>query len=196
MLSVSYSRHTAPLPRGCPPADSAGVPRSSLILVVLTALATGCASTGALTGPAAFPGAPVPAGISRSTTPAPIVLDVLQTALSFVGTPYRFGGDDPASGFDCSGLVRYALALHQVDVPRTVEEQFGLGRPVSRDEIQTGDLVFFSTIGPGATHVGIVVESDAQATFVHAPATGGVVRVERFDAAYWQSRFVGARRLF
>ncbi|HUF46573.1 MAG TPA: C40 family peptidase, partial [Vicinamibacterales bacterium] len=175
--------------------DSAGVRRPPLSLVLVALLGTGCASAGTLTGPAAFPGAPASGATPRSATADPLVHAVTQTALSYVGTPYRLGGDDPSSGFDCSGLVRYALGQHQLDFPRTVAEQFAVGRAVSRREVQTGDLVFFSTIGPGATHVGIVVNPH-DASFVHAPATGGVVRVEHLDTTYWASRFVGARRLF
>ncbi len=119
-----------------------------------------------------------------------------ETALAFVGTPYRLGGESPGEGFDCSGLVRYALAQHQVAMPRTVAEQYSVGQPVGADALQPGDLIFFSTIGPGATHVGIVLDGGRAATFVHAPSEGGAVRVERFSAGYWRSRFVGGRRLF
>jgi cell wall-associated NlpC family hydrolase len=176
--------------------DSGGVRTVPVVLTLAAALSTGCAATGTIAGPAAFPGAPAVFPDNRPSRPDPMVHAVIQTALSFVGTPYRLGGDDPLSGFDCSGLVRYALGQHQVEVPRTVEEQFEVGRPVPRRDLQTGDLVFFSTIGPGATHVGMVIDGEDAASFVHAPATGGVVRVERLDATYWDARFVGARRLF
>jgi cell wall-associated NlpC family hydrolase len=111
--------------------------------------------------------------------------------LSLRGTPYRNGGADP-SGFDCSGFVRYVFAQHGLAVPRTVEEQFRAGGSVAPTDLRAGDLVFFTTIAPGASHVGIVVGGDS---FVHAPSSSGVVRVERFGSGYWASRLVGARRL-
>ena len=186
------------------PADSAGRVRHGpgFRRLTIAALAgawlvgSACASTGATTGPAAFPLASghtvrsTPAGETGGLTEA-----VMETALSLLGSPYRLGGDTPA-GFDCSGFVRYALARHRVDVPRTVSEQYAAGRPIAIDEVQAGDLLFFSTIGPGATHVGIVLDPASDQTFIHAPSEGGAVRAERFDTAYWQSRFVGARRVF
>lgn len=118
--------------------------------------------------------------------------DVLQTALAYRGVPYLYGGDDPATGFDCSGFIQFVLAAHALTVPRTAAEQFQIGRRISARDVQEGDLVFFSTVAPGASHVGLALSASE---FVHAPATSGVVRVERLDAAYWQTRFVGARRL-
>lgn len=120
--------------------------------------------------------------------------DVLDTAVALLGSRYQLGGTTPAGGFDCSGFVRYVFAAHQLDVPRTVAEQYRVGREVARSHIGVGDLVFFSTTGPGPTHVGIVVDPAAQ-TFVHAPGTGSVVRVERFDTPYWGRRMLTARRL-
>jgi cell wall-associated NlpC family hydrolase len=111
------------------------------------------------------------------------------------GTPYRFGGSTPAQGFDCSGLVAYVMAEQSIVMPRSVASQFSAGEPVEWERLQRGDLIFFSTTGPGATHVGIVTDTD-RVEFVHAPADGAAVRVERFDAPYWRGRFVGARRIF
>jgi cell wall-associated NlpC family hydrolase len=136
-----------------------------------------------------------------SVRPAPAALPgplasyagILQTALGYRGVPYRYGGDTPATGFDCSGFVRFVLGQHQLVVPRTAAEQFQIGRPIRANEVRAGDLVFFSTVAPGASHVGLALNSTE---FVHAPATSGVVRVERIQSTYWQPRFVGARRLF
>lgn len=114
------------------------------------------------------------------------------TALGYRGVPYRFGGTDPATGFDCSGFVRYVLARHQLEVPRTTTEQFQLGRRVARENIRAGDLVFFTTIAPGASHVGLAISATE---FIHAPASSGVVRVESIQSTYWRPRFVGARRV-
>ena len=160
-------------------------------------VATGCASSSGLrTGPAAFPRAPA---IERGEVPPlanPIGEAVVETALTALGIPYRLGGERPDDGFDCSGLVRYALAAHQVAMPRTVEEQYLVGLSIEPAELQPGDLVFFSTIGPGATHVGIVLDGSGARRFVHAPSEGGVVRVEALDASYWRSRYIGARRVY
>jgi cell wall-associated NlpC family hydrolase len=117
---------------------------------------------------------------------------VLDTALALRGTPYQFGGADPATGFDCSGFVRYVFLQHAVDLPRTVLEQFQVGHEVTSDGISAGDLIFFATVTAGASHVGIALDP---ATFVHAPGTGSVVRIERLNAPYWRSRLIGVKRL-
>jgi cell wall-associated NlpC family hydrolase len=114
------------------------------------------------------------------------------TALELRGTPYRNGGADP-NGFDCSGFVWYVFARHGLSVPRTVDDQWRVGTEVQPSDLEPGDLVFFSTTSRGASHVGIVIGGDS---FVHAPSSSGVVRVERLGASYWASRYVGARRIF
>jgi cell wall-associated NlpC family hydrolase len=116
---------------------------------------------------------------------------LVETALALRGVPYRNGGADP-TGFDCSGFTQYVFAMAGIALPRDVHAQFAQGLPVKLQELSPGDLVFFSTTGPGATHVGVVVNSD---WFVHAPSSTGVVRVERLSARYWSARFLGARRL-
>ena len=113
------------------------------------------------------------------------------TALSLRGAPYRNGGVDP-NGFDCSGFVRYVYQQHGVPMPRAVREQFQVGKAVNRDRLEAGDLVFFSTVAPGASHVGIMIGGDQ---FIHAPSERGVVRVESLGAQYWASRFIGAKRV-
>jgi cell wall-associated NlpC family hydrolase len=107
------------------------------------------------------------------------------------GTRYRNGGNDP-SGFDCSGFTQYVFGQHGVALPRDVKDQFGLGRPVDPADIAAGDLLFFTTTAPGASHVGIALGG---VEFVHAPSSTGVVRVERMTSPYWSQRFVGARRV-
>ena len=114
------------------------------------------------------------------------------TALSLRGAPYRNGGIDPVSGFDCSGFVQYVYQQHGVSMPREVRDQFRVGKNIDRDQLEPGDLVFFSTVAPGASHVGIVIGGDQ---FVHAPSERGVVRVESLSQQYWSSRFIGAKRV-
>lgn len=180
-----------------------------LILVALGCLfITGCASTGAVPRPFPLPGgatAPAPsAGSDPSAPAAPSVprrpsgpggsadgYSISSTALSLRGAPYRNGGADPA-GFDCSGLVSYVFAQHGVRVPREVRKQYEVGHDVDPTSLAPGDLVFFTTVSPGASHVGIVVGGDQ---FVHAPSSNGVVRVESLSSQYWSNRFVGAKRL-
>jgi cell wall-associated NlpC family hydrolase len=159
-------------------------------LFLLMAVGSACASgSGAV--PAPFP-TPRPAA-TRLDPPLDAVdrPAVVGTALSLRGAPYRNGGSDP-SGFDCSGFVAYVFAQQGFYMPRTVSEQFAQGQSVSQDAVEAGDLVFFSTVSPGASHVGIAISRDE---FVHAPSSSGVVRVESLNASYWSARFVGTRRI-
>ena len=112
------------------------------------------------------------------------------TALSLRGAPYRNGGADPA-GFDCSGFTQYVFGQYGVSLPREVRDQYRWGKSVKPDDLSPGDLVFFATTDPGASHVAIAVGGDE---FVHAPSTTGVVRVEHLSSSYWAPRFLGIRR--
>ena len=119
--------------------------------------------------------------------------DLVVQALSLLGTPYRFGGASPESGFDCSGLVRHVFAsVLNRDLPRRSEEISGFGEPVSRAELEPGDLVFFDTLRRAFSHVAIYI---GEGRFVHAPAKNGRVRIEGLDDRYWATRFSGARRI-
>ena len=119
--------------------------------------------------------------------------DVVVQALSLLGTPYRFGGSSPDVGFDCSGLVRHVFAaVLDRDLPRRAEEISAVGHPVSRADLQPGDLVFFDTLRRAFSHVAIYI---GEGRFVHAPARNGRVRIEGLDDRYWAARFNGARRV-
>lgn len=162
-----------------------------LVLVVFVALvASACASGGGVPRPGLPGGAPA-SRREAETQAAALGHQLVATALDLRGVPYRNGGAD-ARGFDCSGLVAYVFRQYGLSVPRQTSAQFTAGRKVDKDAIQPGDLVFFSTVAPGASHVGIAVDDDE---FVHAPSSRGVVRVERLTLPYWQRRFVGARRV-
>ena len=156
-------------------------------------LSAACASTGAMPHPFPTPGgtsSPAPTAATR----APIAAEgytLAGSALALRGAPYRNGGGEP-DGFDCSGFTRYVFAQHGISLPREVREQFRIGIAVTADRLAAGDLIFFSTIAPGASHVGIAIGGDQ---FVHAPSSTGVVRVERLTAIYWSQRFIGARRI-
>lgn len=175
-------------------------------MIVALAIASGaCATTGGTPQP--FPGARVTVAPPVSRTPASTPSDPLaslvdrrfdgraiaQFALGFRGVPYRLGGSDPA-GFDCSGLVQYVFAQYGVVVPRVVEDQWDVGDKVRPSDIKPGDLVFFNTKsrGSGASHVAIAIGRDS---FVHAPNSTGVVRVETLASGYWGARYLGARRV-
>jgi cell wall-associated NlpC family hydrolase len=115
----------------------------------------------------------------------------LASALGFRGVPYRLGGSDP-SGFDCSGLVQYVFAQHGIAMPRDVRRQFQVGYEIDTEDVRPGDLLFFKTASTGASHVAIAIDSGS---FVHAPNSRGVVRVERLSTPYWSKRLLGARRI-
>jgi cell wall-associated NlpC family hydrolase len=120
--------------------------------------------------------------------------ELVMQAMNFLGVPYRLGGSSAEQGFDCSGFTRYVFE-HSIGLvlPRRAHEQAtqaGLAT-VARHELRPGDLVFFNTMRRAFSHVGIYI---GDGRFIHAPASGGEVRVEDMRAAYWTRRFNGARR--
>jgi len=117
--------------------------------------------------------------------------DVTLYALGLVGTPYRYGGNTPESGFDCSGLIGHVYRLQAgLSAPRTVASLQGWGQPVPGGQLRAGDLVLFG-FGAAPTHAGIYVDAGR---FVHAPSTGGQVRMDRLNAPHWASQQVAYRR--
>lgn len=117
--------------------------------------------------------------------------DVTLYAVGLVGTPYRYGGNTPDSGFDCSGLIAHVYQSSAgVLPPRTVASMQFWGQPVSSDNIRSGDLVFFAQ-SDVASHAGIYV---GEGRFVHAPSTGGEVRLDRLNSTYWAAKKVAFRR--
>ncbi|WXL27822.1 C40 family peptidase [Ectopseudomonas mendocina] len=122
--------------------------------------------------------------------------DVLFSALGLVGTPYVWGGNTPDSGFDCSGLIGYVYRdAAGIRLPRTTREMINLSAPtVSRNALQSGDLVFFATSGGRqVSHAGIYV---GEGRFVHAPSKGGTVRLDSLSNSYWQRTYLSAKRVF
>ena len=120
--------------------------------------------------------------------------ELVLSAMSFLGVPYKRGGASSDTGFDCSGFTRhiYENSLGLL-LPRKVDDQAkasGLA-PVKRAELKPGDLVFFNTLKRTFSHVGIYLGDDK---FIHAPKPGGEVRVESMSVRYWAKRFSGARR--
>jgi cell wall-associated NlpC family hydrolase len=120
--------------------------------------------------------------------------DVLFQAISLVGTAYRYGGNSPEAGFDCSGLITYVF-LHStgMKLPRTTAELIDIDAPlIKKDRLYPGDLVYFNTLGGRVSHIGIYV---GERRFVHSPSSGGTVRMDNIDTPYWQQHFVEAKRV-
>ncbi|HUY72084.1 MAG TPA: C40 family peptidase [Gaiellaceae bacterium] len=109
-------------------------------------------------------------------------------ARKLLGTPYRWGGDSPITGFDCSGFVRFVYARFGVRLPHSSYADFGLGRSVARSSLQPGDLVFFNGVG----HVGMYI---GDGRFIHAPHTGTDVQVTSLSEPWYRASYDGARRL-
>lgn len=152
-----------------------------LVLVVASASAPSPAR--------AAPGAGDAVVADHASPGAQLVLN----SLSLIGVRYRLGGDSPETGLDCSGFVRHVFReTLGFTLPRRSEEMSRAGTPVPRERLQPGDLVFFNTLRRAFSHVGIYIGEDR---FVHAPSTGGRVRVESIRSRYWARRFSGARRI-
>ncbi len=122
--------------------------------------------------------------------------DMVLAALSLIGSPYKYGGANPDTGFDCSGLVKYVLGLTSpIVLPRSSDEMYreGFGRKIAVEELKAGDLLFFR-IGKSkrVNHVAVFIGENR---FVHAPATGGFVRVDKMGDKYWTRYFLGAKRV-
>jgi cell wall-associated NlpC family hydrolase len=152
----------------------------TLLLITLLVLLGACSSTSYRSG-------------SMATNSDGKMNELVMYAVSLADTPYRFGGNSPDNGFDCSGFVvhvfRHSLG---VTLPRTSHELSRVGTAVTKSHLRPGDLVFFNTQHSAYSHVGIYMGEDK---FVHAPKTGSQIRVEKMNATYWQSRYNGARRI-
>lgn len=156
--------------------------RLRFALLMAVALLAGCASTP--------PAPPAPPPVQARLT-LDQANDVTVMAIGLVGTPYRYGGNTPASGFDCSGLIGYVYRMRAgVAAPRSVSALVKWGIPVPTEAARTGDLVIF-TQGESATHAGIYV---GDGRFVHAPSTGGEVRLDQLKSKYWAQQKFAFRR--
>ncbi|MGL6069833.1 NlpC/P60 family protein [Craterilacuibacter sp.] len=119
--------------------------------------------------------------------------DLLLQAMSLIGVAYRFGGNSPTSGLDCSGFIKYVFQKSlKVNLPRTSAEMGRVGRALERDELAAGDLVFFDTRGFRNSHVGIYLGGSK---FIHSPRTGKNIEVANMGNSYWAKRYNGARRV-
>ncbi len=144
-------------------------------------------------------------GGTEPVTPAPSAVQSLadralnsaqemaMQAMGMIGIRYTFGGRNPDTGFDCSGLVRYVFdRVTGRSLPHNSYEMARMGTSVGKGELEPGDLVFFNTRGKRYSHVGIYV---GDGRFIHAPSRGGRVHIVNMGERYWVSRFNGARRL-
>ena len=154
-------------------------------MLALALAAGACTTTARMSGssPAALSH---PAHVARGSARAELV----DGALAMLGQPYRWGGAAPG-GFDCSGLVEYAAAGAGVHLPRTAHQQFNAGVPITRGDIQAGDLIFLH-LGNKELHVGIAIDNDR---FVHAPSRGGRVRIDKLAAPAYARGYLSARRI-
>ncbi|HQQ72043.1 MAG TPA: C40 family peptidase [Alicycliphilus sp.] len=153
---------------------------SPVLLLAASLLVVGCGT--------APPGASRTSAYSRLSPEQSS--DIAIHALGLVGTPYRYGGNTPESGFDCSGLIGYVYNSRAgMAPPRTVAQLSDFGSAVEAGELRTGDLVVFGRGRP--THAGIYV---GQGRFVHAPSTGGTVRLDDLQSRYWAQQHASYRR--
>lgn len=154
----------------------------NLLYLLIFATLSGC---GSLPAPAPEPiVAPRPSA-ERS--------EALLQVLLALGVDYRPGGNSPATGFDCSGLVAHVFReAYGIRLPHNARAQSEVGAPVAPENLQAGDLVFYNTLKRPFSHVGIYI---GEGRFVHAPKAGAQVRVESIRGTYWRQRFDGARRI-
>ena len=169
-----------------------------LFKVRALAIASTCAALALSAGLSAAAEAAPSADVSASPAPATNRVwsraqDLALFALGLIGVDYRFGGNTPEAGLDCSGLVRYVFQqVTGIILPRTSYELSRIGKKVTVADLKVGDLVFFNTRSLPFSHVGIYLGDDR---FVHAPSRGREVEIVSLSANYWRTRFDGARRL-
>ena len=179
------------------------MPSNLLYAVLFSTLLTGCGGYVPVTPapveePAlAWSPARSSASVPRPGAPvqqaAPEQSEMLFRVLSSIGVDYKYGGSSHSTGFDCSGLVAHVFREgYGVALPRNTYDQSQAGRPVSAEDLQPGDLVFYNTLDRPFSHVGIYL---GDGRFIHAPKTGAAVRIESLKSNYWLKRWNGARRI-
>jgi cell wall-associated NlpC family hydrolase len=192
MSAVIETAHYPGSPARAPTRRLAGV-APALLASVLAVLLAGCGHDevrrnrpqSSVVTPRAWPKNPPADPVAANA--------VLMRAISLVGTPYRYGGTTPEGGFDCSGLVNYVYRdMLDLRLPRTSRDLAAFQGPrIAPERLTTADLVFFGSNGH-VSHVGIYV---GEGRFVHAPSSGGTVRLDRLDGPYWRDHYSGAKRV-
>jgi cell wall-associated NlpC family hydrolase len=173
--------------------------RSLLALALAAAAAIAAVAVVAVARPSGADAGPQPLSLDVPDVPTrPVAAQpevapppgqrAVRVALRAVGIPYRWGGESPQSGFDCSGLVRWAYRHVGIDLPHSSYALYGEGRPVQRRAMEVGDLLFFEGLG----HVGLYA---GRGRMVHAPQSGRTVEVVGLAGTNYGSRLIGARRV-
>jgi cell wall-associated NlpC family hydrolase len=167
--------------------------RTCLLALACAALAA-CAGGGGVRGAGSEAYGLGDEGYAEATPLSLRSNEVLMRAIGLVGTPYRYGGNTPEGGFDCSGLVGFVFRdAAGVALPRSTRELIDIPAPsIPRAALQPGDLVYFNPSGGRVSHIGIYV---GEGRFVHAPSRGGTVRLDALGSDYWNRYFVGAKRV-
>lgn len=115
---------------------------------------------------------------------------IVASAQKYMGVPYVWGGEEP-TGWDCSGYTQYVMRENGITIPRTAAEQFATGAPVDKANLKVGDMVFFTTYKPGASHVGFYM---GDGKFIHASSAAKKVTINSLSESYYAERYIGARR--
>lgn len=158
-----------------------------ILLFLLVVTTSGCSSRSALTE------IPVNSEFPASNNYESKADLIVAKARSLIGTPYKWGGTSPKTGFDCSGFVWYVYKTNGIDLPRTTYEIYSAGSKVSGD-IKSGDIIFYKVAKKKKSlHAGIAT---GDGTFVHSPSSGKTVEESSFSNPYWKKHFLGARRFF
>lgn len=122
-----------------------------------------------------------------------LIADLLVNAMSLIGVPYRYGGNSPTTGMDCSGFLKYVFKQSlEINLPRTAAEIAKVGNAISRAELRPGDLVLFNTMNRPNSHIGLYLGNDQ---FIHAPRTGRNIGIDSLNNSYWKKHYTGARRI-
>ena len=169
------------------------------LIGLLLVLGLGGCATAPSRSVEAAPEPPQVSGLGNDDNGEPVLLrertnEVLMRAIGLVGTRYRYGGNTPEGGFDCSGLVAYVFReATGLQLPRSTREQIDYpARQIGRADLRPGDLLFFNPRGGRPSHIGIYV---GEGRFVHAPSSGGTVRLDTLSSDYWRRSFVSAKRI-
>lgn len=165
-----------------------------LIILSAALLSVACAPQRTVTQSSPVGGNSVARVAIHQSASKELAEDVLFRAFGLVGTPYKYGGNTPESGFDCSGLIKFVYSdTVGLQLPRTTGAMMQTKAPVvPRNQLRSGDIVFFATSGGRrVSHAGIYV---GEGRFVHAPSTGGTVRLDSLDSQYWKKAYLQAKR--
>ncbi len=138
----------------------------------------------------AITNAPVSAGTANVSLTADKQNSIISTAEKYMGVPYVWGGTT-TKGFDCSGFTQFVMKQNGISLPRTAAEQFAVGKSIDKADLQTGDLVFFTTYKPGASHVGIYM---GDGNFINASSAAKQVTITPLNESYYVQHYIGARR--